>query len=1114
MFNSSYKLLFATTKLLWVSQILVSINAAPSNTSVIDATVSDDVTLTESGLFGSTVISRSPIDFDSESQTSNSAGVTLQAEDTVKITVDTGIQTDPTNINVNVNLATLGVGKTLTGGSGLGPITTPTHGGGGAALNLRVDADVYTNISIKSNATGGINAFGADSSTGDGLSGSTQSAHPAVNLTIFAGSNSSNFTENTVNISGNMTGGSGGNGGNSTFVTGSGGIGTNGSNSIVANLFENTLTHFLVSGNLTGGNGGNGGSTTGSGTSGNAGDGGEAFYLSSPAKNSTVIFDIGKSADGNIMPVTVKGGNGGTSPSNPGGIGSYRAGMILFLGDAGNIGNVTLNVHKGSTIAPGNAGANAGIRSASLYQVPGSNIISQVSNDGSITNGIDFSSSLQADVITNNESGVISGVSYTGLGDDSLTNSGTIESIDLGFGNDIVTNLTGGKISQNLLAGAGNDIVTNSSQLSGTTNLGSGDDLLEIKAGSVGSIDGGTGIDTLNIVNSASTAYINENCELASEFATLGSNNCTKEVAIANVETINVSSYKISINGAIKNTTTLIVNHGSKLYLNSIQNNQFSTAQVNQLNNMGSLYLNSDVDGAVNTIGNSSLILNEKDNINRKVATFTATINSNGIPSIQSGFYNDNGNAKLYALTATSSAINIVNSTGGSEKYINYVIDLRSEDVGQLAKNGTEYPILNGISLSNHDNLEDANFNSNISYINSSGGMVSQLPLIEFFSRPGSEDNSGSIVLVAKVKSTCDFIENAGTGGLENLCSSIDSLSNTYSSSDANIRRRVLEKTPVLTSIPPNVNTVYLDKILDAKQSIFRKGSSSSRSGINTGTKTMDRFSPWIDAYAAHEKENPAEGYDGYSHSVKGVSFGIDYNAIDKFGLFISYSENKFSTEITDSSIKNNSYGLTLFLEKPFKTFDYYASLSYFYNDFDNERRDTSKSVNSFKSSFSNHSLLFNSRLLYNIYDQSSYGYDLTLLLDLDYNQVMGYGYQEDYLNLGGQAVQSETWHQLNFGVGFLISKRINLLNGIITPTASVKAQYSVLNDPNSMNVSSIDFPGFIQVQSASTKKVEYELGIALKYEYKENIEIDLEYNSLWNNSRKEAVSLISKYRF
>ncbi|MGJ3501994.1 autotransporter outer membrane beta-barrel domain-containing protein [Piscirickettsia salmonis] len=1094
--------------------MLISINAAPSNTSVIDATVSDDVTVTESGLFGSTVISRSPIDFDSNSQTSNSAGVTLQAEDTVKITVDTGTQVDPTNINVNVNLATLGVGKTLTGGRGLGPITSPTHGGGGAAVDLRVNADVYTNISIKSNATGGINAFGDDSSTGDGISGSSQSANSAVNLTIFAGSSSSNFTENTVNISGNMIGGSGGNGGNSTFVTGSGGVGTNGNNAIVANLFENTLTHFLVSGNLTGGNGGNGGSTTGSGTSGNAGDGEEAFYLSSPAKNSTVIFDIGKNANGNIIPVTVKGGSGGTSPSNPGGIGSYRAGMILFLGDAGNIGSVTLNVHKGSTIAPGDTGVNAGMRSASLYQVPGSNIISQVNNDGSITNGIDFSSSLQADVITNNESGVISGVSYTGLGDDNLTNSGTIESIDLGFGDDIVTNLTGGEISQNLLTGAGSDIVTNSSELSGTTNLGAGDDLLEIKAGSVGSIEGGTGTDTLNIVNSVSTAYINENCEFASGFATLGSNNCSKEVAIANVETINVNSHRISINGAIENTTTLSVNQGAILYLNAIKNNQLSKAQVTQLNNMGSLYLNSDVDGAINTIGNSSLILNEKDNKARKVTTFTATINSNGIPSIQSGFYNDDGSAKLYALTATSSTINIVNSTGGSEKYINYVIDLRSEDVDQFAKNGTEYPILNGISSSNHDNLEATNFNNNISYINSSGSMVSQLPLVDFFSRPGSGDNSGSVVLVAKVKSTCDFIEDAGTGGLANLCGSIDRLSNTYSNSDENIRRRVLEKTPVLTSIPSNVNTVYLDKVLVAKQNTFRTGSSTSQSGVSTGAKAVDRFSPWIDAYAAHEKEDPVEGYDGYSHSIKGVSFGVDYNAIDKFGLFVSYSENKFSTKITGSSIKSNSYGLTLFLEKPFKTFDYYASLSYFYNDFDNERRDVSKSVNSFKSSFSNHSLLFNSKLLYNIYDQSSYSYDLTLLLDMDYIQIMGYDYQESHLNLGGQTVQSDTWHQLNFGAGFLISKRINLLNGVITPTASVRVQYSVLNDPNSMNVSSVDFPGFIQVQSANTKKIQYDLGIALKYEYKKNMEIDLEYNSIWDNSRKEVVSLVAKYRF
>ncbi|QHS27675.1 autotransporter domain-containing protein [Piscirickettsia salmonis] len=102
----------------------------------------------------------------------------------------------------------------------------------------------------------------------------------------------------------------------------------------------------------------------------------------------------------------------------------------------------------------------------------------------------------------------------------------------------------------------------------------------------------------------------------------------------------------------------------------------------------------------------------------------------------------------------------------------------------------------------------------------------------------------------------------------------------------------------------------------------------------------------------------------------------------------------------------------------------------------------------------------------------------------------------------------------MNFGAGFLISKRINLLNGVITPTASVRVQYSVLNDPNSMNVSSVDFPGFIQVQSANTKKIQYDLGIALKYEYKKNMEIDLEYNSIWDNSRKEVVSLVAKYRF
>ncbi|RNC77813.1 hypothetical protein DA717_08180, partial [Piscirickettsiaceae bacterium NZ-RLO2] len=302
-----------------------------------------------------------------------------------------------------------------------------------------------------------------------------------------------------------------------------------------------------------------------------------------------------------------------------------------------------MNIHKGSTVSPGDQGVSSGSRSASIFQLVGSNFTSQISNAGSITNGIDFSSSMQVDNIENGTSGVISGASYTGLGNDILTNSGVIESIDLGSGNDTVTNLSGGEISKDLLTGAGNDTVTNSSKLSGSTNLGSDDDTLEVIAGSVGSVDGGSGTDVLNVTNAVATAYINENCESANSFAVLGVNGCSKEIVIENVESINISSNKTSINGGITSANSLLVNSGSYLHLNAVQNNQFSKVQVNQLNNMGTLYLNSDINGAIDNIGNSVLVLNEKDNKNREVTTFTATITSSGVPSIQSGFYNDNG---------------------------------------------------------------------------------------------------------------------------------------------------------------------------------------------------------------------------------------------------------------------------------------------------------------------------------------------------------------------------------------------------------------------------------------------------------------------------------------
>ncbi|RNC77812.1 hypothetical protein DA717_08175 [Piscirickettsiaceae bacterium NZ-RLO2] len=311
-----------------IQALYISTYAAPSNTPVITATVSDDAVMTESGLFGSLVINRSPVDFDPDSQTSGSASVALSAADTVRLTIDNGLRTDPTNISINVNLESLGSGKVLTGGNGLGPITSVSNGGGGAALEVVTDADVHTNITVESDAIGGQGAFGVDSSIANGVAGSGQNNASALFLNILAGTNPALFTENIVNIAGNLTGGAGGNGGNSTFATGSGGAGGNGNEAVLATIFQNTATHFVIAGNLTGGTGGNGGTTTGSGISGVGGNGGEAFYLSAPGQNSSVVFDVGKSINGDIVPVIIKGGNGGTSPSNPGGLGSYRAGVL------------------------------------------------------------------------------------------------------------------------------------------------------------------------------------------------------------------------------------------------------------------------------------------------------------------------------------------------------------------------------------------------------------------------------------------------------------------------------------------------------------------------------------------------------------------------------------------------------------------------------------------------------------------------------------------------------------------------------------------------------------------------------------------------------------------
>ncbi len=123
-----------------------------------------------------------------------------------------------------------------------------------------------------------------------------------------------------------------------------------------------------------------------------------------------------------------------------------------------------------------------------------------------------------ADTITNK--GTILGGVFTDGGDDRLTNSGTMTAlkdmaIDMGAGNDSVTNALSGVITGSVATGDGNDSINNDGTITVThgnaVSMGDGDDFLrvggdpnnKIDAIIAGNVDMGTGNDEVNIQSSA-----------------------------------------------------------------------------------------------------------------------------------------------------------------------------------------------------------------------------------------------------------------------------------------------------------------------------------------------------------------------------------------------------------------------------------------------------------------------------------------------------------------------------------------------------------------------------------------------------------------------------------
>jgi hypothetical protein len=195
--------------------------------------------------------------------------------------------------------------------------------------------------------------------------------------------------------------------------------------------------------------------------------------------------------NGSIISTTANGlvlnsGNSGTSKISIGTEGSISADIIgVSLNSAANLTNAgTIKGYVGVSIE--NAGAHVIKNTGTIY-----------ATDAAI---IDYGG-LSNDTVTN--SGTIRGVVMLGGGNDVVTNSGLVSAtngasatIELGTGNDKLTNSKSGSIGGNIDAGDGNDIVANSGFMQGSVELGIGDDKFT-NSGQTVSVHAGAGEDSV-----------------------------------------------------------------------------------------------------------------------------------------------------------------------------------------------------------------------------------------------------------------------------------------------------------------------------------------------------------------------------------------------------------------------------------------------------------------------------------------------------------------------------------------------------------------------------------------------------------------------------------------
>ncbi|ODN41718.1 autotransporter family protein [Piscirickettsia litoralis] len=1087
---------------------------------------------------------------------------------------------DPVEVTVNVDLTALAPGTVLTGGMGNGPADgAANEGQGGDGVQVSVDSDQHVLVHVNSPIMGGVAAVGNNNGAGNGDQGGGGNANHALHINVANNLGGGTQTTATVNVNALLTGGPGGDGGNSTGGGGNGGKGGVGENSLELQSHENNAEMTInVAANIIGGQGGDGGNGNGAGNGGDGGNGGEAIFLvdSAPGRNAKVTLEIGKNGSGVVTPVTVQGGSGGSGGTGAasGAAGQYANGILINHGGGGNTATTAINIYQGSTVKAGVSGSSGVNGGAAIFVSAIADSIQTVNNEGTITNAIDFSNSANIDTVNNKSTGVLQGEIKMGAGNDIVTNTGIIQAqITTAAGADSVTNSGSGVISAAIVTGddndaisngatisgtisadagadaltntgvilgsismgADNDTVTNSLTLSGALNMDAGNDTVNLLDGTALSIAGGADTDILNVNTTHNTVILNPNCApTATISATVGVNGCSVATALSGTEDININSGAFTINGAVTDATTFDVATDAKATLNEVISGIATTVAATTYTNKGTTVLNSNISGSLINHTTGLLVLDGDLNNakNRTVTSFISQLDSNNTPRVQSRFYESGSEIKLYTLTATGSKISVDNSADTTKsKVINYNINLNN--LAEKIENNKEYSILKGTASSDHADLEAVKDASNISYIDSQGNSVSSLPLITLYSRPGTGSQANDVVLVGTKENTCDSIGAAGKGGLASLCQTLNDLSVTYTNSDPDIERRILEKVPLGVSSRALPDLTHLGKPVNfIKERVINKQHAmgiqvatslpivSSQSGINTGSDIGDQSSmatSWGKAYSSYSKQDPYAGYDGYRNTNYGLLIGLDrqqrvgVSGLSILGAAVGYNYNDADTIIAPAQMSIDSYQLLFYNSYHDDDYYWHATLGYSLDHYDLTRTDLSQSM-SFNGQSTGHQFYADIDL------GQDYRFDrwvVNPVFTAQYRYVNGYSYDETNLAQGGYQVEFDSFQQLNLGIGVKLKYDYPLKNGVLQPEIHAQLFYDALGERASVAATTSALPNPVSLEGPPPDRLNYNLGVGLTYYQNDNLTLSMNYDYSWQeHAESHSAAVKIKYNF